>query len=172
MMDQRVEPREAAAGVTPAKPKSRIILLVTLLNVVLMGGLLYKIFGESLSSSNEGVTLALINYTAGPMLDVTFEYPGGKLAMPKIGVREQVGHSVSNIADFDATLRFKDEQGHVYKETVPVRAYNGLLLLLAVQPILETSVIKTAEGKEETVVKASPDKVFVVKSYQKPGLNK
>ena len=142
-----------------------------LLNGVLLLGLLYKNFGESLASET-GVTVSLMNHTAGPMLDVVFEYPGGKLELPEIEARGQVGHSIMKLSDFDATLSFKDEQGHSFKEIVTIGPYDGLLLLLSVQPVLETTVVKTADGKDETVIKASPDKVFVMKSYQKPGFGK
>lgn len=89
--------------------------------------------------------------------------------MPELGVRGQIAHSVTNLADFDATLSFKDEQGHPFKEKVHVRPYEGMLVLLDVQSILSTSVVKTSEGTEETVVKASPTKVAVTRSYQRPG---
>jgi hypothetical protein len=170
-MDQSVADQEPRAAVAPANPKSRLVLLITLLNVILLGGLLYKMYGEALPSTG-GVTLDLINHMPGPMLDVEFEYPGGKLALARIEARGDVGHSVTDLDEFEATLSFKDEQGHSYRTKVPVQAYGGLLALLAVQPILETTTVKTAEGKEEAVVKASPDKVFVVRSYQKPGLGK
>jgi hypothetical protein len=43
-----------------------------------------------------------------------------------------------------------------------------LLILVFVEPVLEGSVIKTAEGKEEKVLKASPSKVRLVAAYQRP----
>jgi hypothetical protein len=150
------------------RSRSRLLALITLLNLILLAGLLYKTFGPSLTS-NGGVTVALINSTPGPMLELAFEYPGGKLAVPKLGVRDQIAYSVMNLADFDATLSFKDERGHPFKESVRVRPYGGMLVLLDVQLILETSVVKTSEGKEETVVKASPTQVLVTRSYQRPG---
>jgi len=145
-----------------------VVALITLLNLILLAGLLYTTFGQSLTSS-AGVTFALINSTPGPMLNLAFEYPGGKLTAPKLGARDQIAHSVMNVSDFDATLSFRDERGHPFKQNVRVRPYSGMLVLLDVQPVLETSVIKTSEGNEETVLKASPTKILVTRSYQRPG---
>jgi len=142
--------------------------LLTILNLILLAALFYKSFGQSLTASG-GVTLALINSTASPMLDIVFEYPGGKLSTPKLGLREQVAHSITNVADFEATLRFKDEQGHQFQERVRVRPYGEMLVLLDVQSVLKTAVIKNSDGKEQTVVEASPNKVTVSRSYQRPG---
>jgi hypothetical protein len=103
------------------------------------------------------------------MLDLSFEYAGGKLAVPRRNLRDQIAHSVANLADFDAALSFRDEQGRPYQENVRVRSYGWMLVLLDVQAILETSVGKTSEDKEESVVKASPTKVLVMTSYQSPG---
>jgi len=148
--------------------KSRVVPLLVVLNLIVLGGLLYQSFGRSLMPGS-GATIDLINNTPGPMLDMVFEYPGGKLTQSKLDPRQGIGHSIPNLGDFDATLSFKDEQGHPFKEPVRVRPYNGMLVLLAVESVLETAVVKTADGKEETVVKASPNKVFVLRSYQRPG---
>jgi hypothetical protein len=148
--------------------KSRLVPLLVLMIVVLLGGLLYQGSDKYLAGVG-GVTIDLINDTPGPMLDVLFEYPGGKFTLPSLGPQGEVGHSIPSLADFDATLSFKNEQGQQYKETVRVRPYNGMLALLTVQAILETSVVKTAEGKEETMLKASAKKIFNVRSYQRPG---
>ncbi len=146
----------------------RVARLVMFLNLILLAALLYKAFGQSLTSSG-GVTVALINSTPGPMLDLAFEYPGGKLAMPRLEMRGQVAHSVTNLADFEGTLSFRNEQGHRYQQKVRVRPYGEMLVLLDVQAVLKTSVIKSSEGKDETVVEASPTKVLVTRSYQRPG---
>jgi hypothetical protein len=159
---------DAGTSQAVARPRSRVAALITLLNLILMAGLLYKTFGQSLSPS-EGVTFALINSTAGPMLDLAFEYPGGKLSVRELGVRNQVAQSVTDVADFEGTLSFKDEQGHSYREKVRVRPYADMLVLLNVQPILQTSLVKTSDGKEEAVIQASSTRVLVVRSYQKPG---
>ncbi len=150
------------------RPGSRLTGLIALLNVILLVGLLFAAFGRPLFSSG-GVTVALINSTPGLMQDLVFEYPGGKLAVPKLEAGGQVAHSVSNLAEFDATLRFTDNQGHLFNEKVRVRPYGEMLVLLDVKPIFETSVEKTGDGKEETVVKASANKVVVARSYQRPG---
>ena len=154
----------------PAVPRPRpgIPPLIMLLNLILLAALLYKTFGQALTSSG-GVTFALINSTPGPMLDLMFEYPGGKLAMPKLGIRGQVAHSVTNLADFVGTLSFRDDGGHRFREKVRVRPYGEMLVLLDVQADLKTSVVKTAAGKEEIVIEASPTKVLVTRSYQRPG---
>ena len=47
--------------------------------------------------------------------------------------------------------------------------YGGTRVLLAVQPILKTPVLKTGEGKEETVVQASPTEVLVARSCRRFG---
>jgi hypothetical protein len=153
---------------TTAKPKSRALLLLTVLNLVVLGGLLYKSFGEGLMPGS-GVTINLLNNTPGPMLDMVFEYPGGKLTQPKVDAQQGVGLSIPHLGDFDATLSFKNEQGQPLKQSVRVRPYNNLLVLLAVEPVLETAVVKTADGKEETVIKAAPKKIFITRSYQRPG---
>jgi hypothetical protein len=106
------------------------------------------------------------------MLDVVLEYPGGKLEVPRLEMRDQVGHSISRLSDVDATLSFQDDQGHSYKQSIPIRPYDSLLLLLGVQPVLKTEFITTSDGKEEAVVKVSPDTIFVTRSYQKPGWKK
>jgi hypothetical protein len=158
---------ETEAGAARARPKSRMVLLVTFLNVVLLGGLLYKTFGQALTPSG-GVAIALFNNTPMAMNDLALEYPGGKLSLPSLGPAQQVGQPIADVREFDATLSYKDEDGNAYKETVHVKPLDELLILVYVEPVLTKSVVKTAEGKDESVFKAVPSKVRIFTAYQRP----
>jgi hypothetical protein len=156
------------SNTSKAEAKTRIVPLLVFLIVVLLGGLLYQNLGHYLAAIT-GVTVDIINFTPSPMLDVVFEYPGGKAVSARIDPRRQLGHSIPNLNEFEGTLSFKNEQGNAFKEKVSVHAYNGMMLLLEVHPLLEAATIKTADGKEEKVIKASFSKVSVEQSYQRPG---
>jgi len=141
--------------------------MLTGLNLILLGVLLYKTYGRQLTPSG-GVAIALINNTPGPMLEMSLEYPGGKLALPNLGPTQQVGQPIPDVREFDATLSYKDEGGHAYKEKVHIKPHEELLILIFVEPVLERSTAKTAEGKDETVYKPVASKVRVTTAYQRP----
>ena len=65
------------------KPKSRVLLLVTLLNAILLGWLLYSTFGKSLATG-EGVSVTLINDTPSALVDLSLRYPGGSFDLVRI----------------------------------------------------------------------------------------
>jgi len=158
---------DTSAEATKSKPRSRVLALILFLNFVLLAFFLYNTFGRSLTSSG-GVAIALTNETFTPMIGMSLRYPGGKLDIPRLNPKEQVGHPIPNVGEFDATLTFKDAADHDYKETFHVKPLGDNLILLFIQPVLEESAIKTADGKEEKVLKASPTKVRILTSYQGP----
>ena len=71
-----------------------------------------------------------------------------------------------NPGEFDATLTFKDEAGHVFKETFPIKPVGELLINLYVMPVWEESAARTADGAEDKVFKPSPSRVRILPSYQ------
>ena len=74
-----------------------------------------------------------------------------------------------DLAEFEGRLSFGDERGHPLNETGPLRPDGGTRVLLDLQPILTTPVLKTGEGKEVTVVQASPTEVVVARSCRRFG---
>lgn len=156
---------EAAAGAPPPGPKSRIVLLVTVLNVILLGGLLYKSFGEGLSWA-PGVSVVLINDTPSPLVDVTFEYPGGKVKMPRIDPKNEIGSSVQVPGEFEAVVSFKDEAGNTFRETIPIKPVGELSLLLYIQPVLEKLDVTTKDGTVMSVLQPSTSRVRVLPCFR------
>jgi len=148
-----------------AKPKSRIMLLVTLLNVILLGWLLYTTFVRPLTPSG-GSMIAIINDTPSPMIDMSFSYPGGNLPIGRVDPKQSVGSPVQNPGEYDATLTFKDEAGHAYREDFHIKPIDELLIKIYVLPVWEEAMVKTADGTEEKVFKRSRSRVRILPSYQ------
>ena len=158
---------ESQTAVVPTTSKSRVGLLLLLLNLILVGGLLYKTFVKTVSSSG-GLMLALYNDLPSAITDVNFEYPGGKFSFPELQAHGQIGTPLNYGSDFKATLSFTDEDGKPHKESFKIRLQGDLLVLVFIEPVLEESVLKTSEGKEETVLKASPTRVRIITALQAP----
>jgi len=158
-----VSAQEQRPGIT----KNQVALALIFLNLILLAALLYKTYGQSLTPSG-GVAITLNNDTLTPMLNMSLQYPGGKLDLPRIDPNQGVGLPIRDVNEFDATLTFKDEAGHDYKETFHIKPLGEYLIRIYVLPVLEESVIKTADGKEEKVLKASTSRVRVLPSYQGP----
>jgi len=104
------------------------------------------------------------------MIDLTVTYPGGKLSLARLGPGEGVGQPIANVREFDISLTFKDEDGHNFSETVHIKPWDELLILIKVFPVLEPSTVTTADGKEQKVLRASPSKVRIINAYQGPVL--
>jgi len=151
----------------PGISKNRVAGILIFLNLILLGALLYKSYLQALTPSG-GVSITLNNDTLGPMIAMSLQYPGGKLDIPRIEPQQGVGLPIRDVNEFDATLTFKDESGHDYKETFHIKPLGEYLIRIYVQPVLEESVIKTADGKEEKVLKASTSRVRILPSYQGP----
>jgi len=147
--------------------RNRIVVFITVLNLILLVGLLYKTFGQALTPSG-GVAVTLANETFTPMIDMSLQYPGGKVDLPRIDPQQGVGLPIADVREFDATLTFKDKDNHEYKETFHIKPLGENLIRIYVQPVLEESLIKTADGKEETLLKASKSRVRILTSYQAP----
>ena len=149
--------------------KSRIHFFIFALNLILLVALLYKTYGRALTPSG-GVSVAIFNDTLSPMIDLSVTYPGGKLNLARLGAGERVGQPIANVKEFDATLTFKDEEGHTFSETVHIKPLDELLILIDVLPVLDPSTVTTADGKEQKVLRASISKVRIITSYQGPVL--
>ena len=162
-MDTVENPPASNAG-----PRSRLTALILAFNVILLGVPPLQDVRPRLTPSG-GVSVSLANGTLSPMIDLSLRYPGGKLDLPRLNVGERVGHPIADVKEFDATLTFKDEDGHAFKETVHIRPMDEFLILIEVRPVLEPSAVKTAEGAELKVVRASASKVRVTTAYQAPG---
>jgi hypothetical protein len=156
---------EAAADAQPSGPKSRIVLLVTALNVILLGGLLYKSFGEGLSRE-PGISIVLINDTPSPLIDVNFEYPGGKVSLPRIDPKNEIGSSVQVPGEFEAVVSFMDEAGNTFREPIQIKPVGELSLLLYIQPVLEKLDVTTQDGKVMSVLKPSTSRVRVLPCFR------
>jgi hypothetical protein len=150
---------------TKTRPKSRVLFLITLLNLILLGWLLYTTFGQSLTPSG-GASIVLINDTQSPMVGVSLSYPGGTIDLARIEPKQRIGSPVHNPGECDATLTFKDEAGHAYKETFRITPVGELLINIYILPVWEETIIKTADGTEEKVFKPSPSRVRILPSYQ------
>jgi hypothetical protein len=140
---------EAADGV-PARlcPINRISGLLLLLNVILLGWLLYTNFGRALTPSGGG-SLILANDMPWPITELTLSYPGGSFTLPQLDARKSVGTPVPYPRQFEATLSFKGPGGVACKETFKIKPLDELLITIHIFPMLEESVIKSAEGLEE-----------------------
>lgn len=148
-----------------AQTKSRIAFFVIVLNLILLAVLLYRTFGRSLTPGG-GISFALINATPAPMLDVTLQYPGGKLSIPRLNPSQQVGQPVAYGSEFEATLSYKDEENHPHQNKFIIRPLDELLVLIYVLPVMEETVIKAADGIDQKVYKISPSKSRVSTAYQ------
>jgi hypothetical protein len=155
------------SSASKAGSRSRLTGLILAFNVILLGVLLYKTYGRALTPSG-GVSVSLANGTLSPMIDLSLQYPGGKLDLPRLNAGERVGHPIADVKEFDATLTFKDEDGQAFKETVRIRPLDEFLILIEVLPVLEPATVETAGGAEMKVVKASPSKVRIITAYQAP----
>jgi hypothetical protein len=164
-MDQSVTTQETKVDVTPANSKSRVVLLITLLNVILLGGLLYKTFARAVTPSG-GVMLILINDTFVPLVDLTLQGPGDQFKLARLEPGGQVGTSVKYGSEFEAALAFKDDEGHAYEEKFTVTPVGEFKVVIYIEPQLEEVVTKSAEGREETLLKASQSRVRVITTYQ------
>src|SRR4051794_38328118 len=97
------------------RPKSRVLLLITLLNAILLGWFLYSTFGKSLATG-EGVSITLINETPFALVDLSLRHPGGSFDLVRIEPNQRIGNPLRNPGEFESTLTFKDEAGHAFKE--------------------------------------------------------
>jgi hypothetical protein len=149
-----------------AKSNTRLLLMSAGLNLFLAGYLIYK-FTVPEGTPSGGVTVDLVNEMPCAITDIVFEHPRGKLELPKLDVYQQVAIPIENVGDFDATLSFKDKAGNAFKEKVRLQPFSDQMLLVFIKPQFEEAVVKTAEGKEETVVKWSPKKVHLEAAFNK-----
>jgi hypothetical protein len=169
-------PRESggivATGINApgAKPKSRVVLLVSLLNALLLGWLLYTTFGKSLTAG-DGVSVTLINNTPFALVDLSLRYPGGSLDLARVEPNQRIGSPLRNPGVFEATLTFKDEAGHVFQETFPVKPVGEFLINLYILPVWEEAPVPAGEGAEEKAFRPSTSRVRVLPSYQGENLN-
>jgi hypothetical protein len=139
--------------------------LLVILNLILLGGMLYKTFGDKLGSG-DGLTISLINDFPSPIVDVAFEYPGGKLTLPRIDPSVGISNAVQVPGDFDATLSFKDEAGNTFHESVNIQPIGELTLLLYIQPVLEKMDVTTQDGKAISVLKPSTGRARILPCYK------
>jgi hypothetical protein len=160
-----------APDAVSARPHSvsRISRLLLLLNVILLGCLLYTNFGRALTPSG-GVSLILANDLPWAITELKLSYPGGSFTLPQLESRKEVGTSVSQPRRFDATISFKGPGGVTCQETFPIKPLDELLIAVHILPILEESVIKSAESTEGKIFKPSPSHVRILTSYQGPVL--
>lgn len=167
MPDEIVSAPATASPGAPeqAQRKSRLLFLVTCLNLLLLGGLLYKTFGAGFHSE-PGINVILINDTPAQMVDVAFEYPGGKLNLSRVAPEERIGSPVPVPGEFEAVLSYKDEAGNAFRETIPIKPVGDLSLLLYIQPVLEKSEVTTQDGKVLNVLKSSTSRIRVLPTYR------
>lgn len=157
--------QEPKADVTPARPKSRSVLLLAVLNVILLGGLLYKTFAPTVTPSG-GVMIILINNTFIPLIDLSLQGPGDQFKLARLDPGQSVGTSVKQGSEFECVLSFKDDEKHAYQEKFTVKPVGEFKVLIYVEPRLEELVAKTAEGREEKLLKASQSRVRIITTYQ------
>jgi len=100
------------------------------------------------------------------MIDMSFSYPGGNLPVGRVEPKQSVGSPVQNPGEYDATLTFKDEAGHAYREKFHVKPIGELLINIYVLPVWEEAIVKAADGTEEKVFKRSPSRIRILPSYQ------
>jgi hypothetical protein len=158
--------RGAASGGT----SKRIVVLVLALNVILLLSLLYSQFGRSLTPSG-GVSIVLANDMLTPMVDLSMSYPGGNFAIPRLDPGKSVGNPITVGTAFEATLSFRDDQGNLIKQAFTIKPLGELLIVIHVLPQLEEAVLKTAEGKEEKLLRSSATKVRILTTYQGENYN-
>jgi len=167
MIDENATPTVTAIEPKREKPKSRIFLLVVVLNLLLLGGLLYKSFGHEYFNEKPGVYFVLINDTPSAMTDMSFEYPGGKLNLPpRLESKKQIGSSLQIPGEFEAVIAFKDESGNAYREPIKIKPVGEFLLLLYVLPVLEKAEIMTKDGQAMTVLKPSTSRARILPCYR------
>ena len=112
------------------------------------------------------MTFASMNRLAGPMLDLPSSTSADARRV-KLDVREPIARSAMDLAEFEGPLSF-GTSGHSLDETGRLRPYSKTRVLLDVQPILTTPVLKAGEG-EETVVRASPTEAVVARFCRRLG---
>jgi len=145
-------------------------MLIFALNLILLGSLLYATLGRAFTPSG-GVSIVLVNDLPTAMKEMSFSYPGGTLDLPLLDINKSVGHPIPVTGQFDATLSYKDVDGNPIKQVISIKPLGELLIVIHVLPELEETVVKSPEGKEEKLYKASAAKVRIIKTYQGENFN-
>jgi hypothetical protein len=161
---------QTAGVASGAGTTKRVLVLLFGLNVLVLCSLLYSQFGRSLTPSG-GVSFVLANDMLTPMLDVSMSYPGGSFALPRLDPKKSVGNPITLGSPFEATLSFKDDRGNTIQQAFMVKPLGELLIVIHVLPELEEAVVKTAEGKEDKIIRPAASKVKILTTYQGDNYN-
>jgi len=158
MESQSVEPPRIAGA-------DRATALLLILNFILLGGLLYAMFGRSLIPG-DGVSLVIVNETLSPMADFKLSYPGGNFEIPQLDSKRSVGNPIPISGAFEAVLTFADEAGVRRTLNLPIKPLDEFLIVIHVFPELEESLEQGEPGDEPGGVRILPGRYRVVTTYQ------
>ncbi len=158
MDSQTVEPRSVAGP-------NRATVLLTILNLLLLGGLLYATFGRTLSSG-DGVSLVIVNETPSSMDDFKLSYPGGNFEIPQLPPGKSVGNPIPVAGEFEAVLSFKDASGVERTQSLPIKPLGELLIVIHVFPELGEPLESDEAGADGSVVRIVPGRYRIVTTYK------
>ncbi|QDV38349.1 hypothetical protein [Tautonia plasticadhaerens] len=148
-----------------SRPKSyRMLILLSLLLVILAGVGFSQ--GILRLPGSYAASVLLINEIPEPINDVVFTYPGGELELARIEPYGSVGSPIyPETGEFEATLAFSIGDGPAIEKSVSARVIGDLLIELIVLPAVERDTVKTEDGQEIEILRASDSQARFVVSY-------